>query len=81
MEKEEKKWKSTIDIGNELGISDQTIRRYIRKHREELLKRKVIKEEKRGIKIRIWRIGVPAEEFIKIIKELENKNAQQRRII
>jgi radical SAM superfamily enzyme len=71
--KMEKEWKSTVELGHELGISDQTIRRYIRKHRQALLERGVIKEEKRGIKLAVWKIGVPGEEFIRIIKELEAK--------
>jgi transcriptional antiterminator len=66
-------------IARELGVSDNTVRRYIRKYLKTLQQEGILRIKKSGLKDKVsYEILVSPEEFGKIIKKLESSYANER---
>jgi len=65
-------------VARKLGVSDSTVRRYIRKYLKTLQQEGIIKVKKNGLKGKVsYEILVSPEEFRKIIEKLENFYANE----
>jgi len=65
-------------IARELGVSDNTVRRYIRKYLKTLQQEGILRIKKSGLKDKVsYEILVSPEEFGKIIKKLESSYANE----
>jgi predicted transcriptional regulator len=71
------KVRTTTEIAKELGVSSEFVRRYIKKHLEKLIELGVVKEEKKGLKRRVFKILCPGEEFLRVIRKLEGLDEKQ----
>jgi len=60
-------------IARKLGVSDSTVRRYIRKYLRTLQQEGILRIRKSGLKGKVsYEILVSPEEFRKVIKKLES---------